>query len=94
MTKFELIEKIQGVTGETKREAAAIVETVFTIMKETLIQGENLKISGFGNFEVREKAPRTGRNPQTGEAITINRRRVLSFKPGTVLKAQINPAKS
>ena len=90
MTKIELTEKMQLITGFTKRESANIVDTVFLIMKETLNQGENLKISGFGNFEVKEKAPRKGRNPLTGESIMISRRRVLSFKPSSVLKSQLN----
>lgn len=90
MTKIELTEKMQDITGFTKRESANIVDTVFSIMKETLNRGENLKISGFGNFEVKEKTPRKGRNPQTGESIMISRRRVLSFKPSSVLKSQLN----
>lgn len=94
MTKLELTEMIQLNSGLTKRESADILDTVFSIIKETLNQGENLKISGFGSFEIKEKSPRMGRNPQTGESITISRRRVLSFKPSTVLKAQINQEKS
>ena len=90
MTKLELTEKIQINSGLTKRESADILDTVFSIMKETLNQGEGLKISGFGSFMVSEKSSRKGRNPQTGATITISRRRVLSFKPSTVLKAQIN----
>lgn len=90
MTKIELTEKMQDITGFTKQESANIVDTVFSIMKETLNRGENLKISGFGNFEIKEKAPRKGRNPQTGESIMISRRRVLSFKPSSVLKSQLN----
>ena len=90
MSKNELTEKIRINSGLTKRESADILDTVFSIVKETLNQGENLKISGFGSFEIKEKSPRNGRNPQTGETITISRRRVLSFKPSSVLKAQIN----
>ena len=59
---------------------------VFETMKETLEQGEKIKISGFGNFEVRDKRARVGRNPQTGEVIEISARRVLTFKPSQVLK--------
>lgn len=94
MTKNELTEKIRINSGLTKRESADILDTVFSIVKETLTQGENLKISGFGSFMVSEKSSRKGRNPQTGETITISRRRVLSFKPSTVLKAQINQGES
>ena len=67
-----------------------MLETVFLIMKNTLESGEKLKISGFGNFEVKQKADRRGRNPQTGEAITIEARRVLTFKPSTLLRQAIN----
>ena len=94
MTKIELTEKIRINSGLTKRESTDILDTVFTIMKETLNQGENLKISGFGSFMVSEKSSRKGRNPQTGETITISSRRVLSFRPSTVLKAQINQGES
>lgn len=94
MTKNELTEKIRINSGLTKRESADILDTVFSIVKETLNQGENLKISGFGSFMVSEKSSRKGRNPQTGETITISPRRVLSFKPSTVLKAQINQGES
>jgi integration host factor subunit alpha len=59
-------------------------------MKDTLEAGENLKISGFGNFEVRQKADRRGRNPQTGETITIEARRVLTFKPSSILRRSVN----
>jgi integration host factor subunit alpha len=59
-------------------------------MKSTLETGEKLKIAGFGNFEVKQKADRRGRNPQTGETITIEARRILTFKPSNVLKTAIN----
>lgn len=90
MTKADLVGKIQTTTGFTKKESADMLETVFSIMKTTLESGEKLKISGFGNFEVKQKADRRGRNPQTGEAITIEARRVLTFKPSTVLRDVIN----
>lgn len=67
-----------------------MLETVFGIMKETLETGEKLKIPGFGNFEVKQKQDRLGRNPQNGEAITITARRVLTFKPSLLLKEAIN----
>jgi len=90
MTKADLVEKIQTATGFTKKESADMLETVFGIMKSTLESGEKLKISGFGNFEVKQKADRRGRNPQTGEAITIEARRRLSFKPSSLLRKSIN----
>ena len=67
-----------------------MVEMVFEIVKSTLEEGEKIKIAGFGNFVVKEKADRRGRNPQTGEEITIYARRILTFKPSQVLKASIN----
>lgn len=92
MTKADIAEKIQATTGITKKESAEIIEAVFSIMKTTLESGENLKISGFGNFVVKQKNDRRGRNPQTGEAITIEARRILTFKPSNVLKSAINGA--
>jgi integration host factor subunit alpha len=90
MTKVDLVERIQTNTGFTKKDATDILESVFSIMKDTLETGEKLKISGFGIFEVKQKNDRRGRNPQTGEAITIEARRVLTFKPSQVLRAAIN----
>ncbi len=67
-----------------------MVEMVFGIMKNTLESGEKIKIAGFGNFVVKQKSDRRGRNPQTGDAITITARRILTFKPSQVLKCGIN----
>lgn len=92
MTKADIIEAVyEKVGGFSKKEAAEIVESVFNQIKETLERGEKIKISGFGNFIVREKKARIGRNPQTGEEITISARRVLTFKPSQVLKNVLNP---
>jgi len=90
MTKADIFEKVQVGMGLTKKESADLVETVFSVMKSTLESGENLKISGFGNFVVKQKADRRGRNPQTGETLTIEARRILTFKPSAILKDQIN----
>lgn len=90
MTKADLAERIQQKIGCTKRESAELLESVFSIMKTTLESGEKLKIAGFGNFEIKNKSDRIGRNPQTGEAITIEARRVLTFKPSQVLRQAIN----
>jgi integration host factor subunit alpha len=90
MTKAEIFVKVQNGTGMTKKESAEMVEAVFTIMKSTLESGETLKISGFGRFEVKQKANRRGRNPQTGESITIEARRILTFKPSNLLRDAIN----
>ena len=86
MTKADLVNSIYERVGYSKKESARIVELVFDIIKETLENGEKIKISGFGNFVVREKRSRIGRNPQTNEEITISARRVLTFKPSQVLR--------
>lgn len=90
MTKADLIEGVYQRIGFSKKESADIVELVFDLIKETLERGEKIKISGFGNFVVREKKARIGRNPQTGEEIEISARRVLTFKPSQVLKSSLN----
>ena|SRR5215467_6636671 len=90
MTKADIVEAIYEKIGFSKKESADIVELVFDTMKETLEKGEKIKISGFGNFVVRAKKPRIGRNPQTGEEIEISARRVLTFRPSQVLKAALN----
>ena len=89
MTKAELVDIICGKTGFTRGESVEFLEQVFAIMKETLGKGEKIKISGLGNFVVREKRPRKGRNPKTGEEITISARRVLTFKPSLVLRKAV-----
>ena len=90
MTKADLIEVIHDKVGLSKKESADIVELVFETMKQTLESSEKIKISGFGNFEVRNKNLRIGRNPKTGESIEISARRVFTFKPSQVLKAALN----
>ena len=90
MTKADIVERIHERMRLTKNESVEVLEMVFTIMKNTLEQGEMLKISGFGNFVVKKKHDRRGRNPQTGETITIDARRVLTFKPSAILKKAIN----
>lgn len=77
--------------GFSKKESADLVDLVFETMKETLGRGEKIKISGFGNFVLRDKRPRQGRNPQTGTPIMITERRVLSFKASQLLKHVLNP---
>lgn len=94
MTKAEIIDAVyEKVGGFSKKEAAEVVEAVFDTMKEVLADGEKIKISGFGNFVVRQKKERVGRNPQTGAPIPIAARRVLTFKPSQVLKGILNPHK-
>ena len=90
MTKADIIENVYEKVGFSKKEAAEIVEMVFDTIKETLERGEKIKISGFGNFIVRDKKSRVGRNPQTGQEIEISARRVLTFRPSQVLKNALN----
>ena len=90
MTKAELTELVYANSGFAKKEAAGVVDAVFKIMKDALISGDNLKISGFGGFALKEKADRKGRNPQSGETITIAKRRVVTFKPSTTLRQRFN----
>lgn len=92
MTKADLVEEVhQTLGGYSKKEAAQIVDALFEVLKESLEQGERVKISGFGNFVVLDKRPRAGRNPKTGDRITISARRVLTFRPSQVLKQELNP---
>jgi len=90
MTKADLIEAVSERVGFSKKEAAETVELVFDILKENLENKENIKISGFGNFLVREKRTRKGRNPQTGEEIKISERNVVTFKTSQVLRNALN----
>jgi integration host factor subunit alpha len=90
MTKADIVEKIYEKVGISKKESAELVEQVFDLIKVTLEAGEKIKIAGFGNFIVKEKADRRGRNPQTGDEIVISARKILTFKPSQVLKAEIN----
>lgn len=90
MTKADIVDEVYQKVGFSKKESAEIVDLMFEIIKETLERSENIKISGFGSFVLREKRARRGRNPQTGEEIQITPRRVLTFKPSLVLKKAIN----
>jgi len=89
MTKADLIELIYERIGFSKKEAAQAVETVLESIKGSLEQGEVVKIVGFGNFVVRRKLARKGRNPKTGEEVTITPRQVVTFKPSQVLKSTV-----
>lgn len=90
MTKADIVERVYQKLGFSKKEASELVELVFDSLKSTLQEGEKVKISGFGNFIVRDKKERIGRNPQTGDQIKISARRVLTFRPSQVLKAILN----
>ena len=91
MTKADIVQAVYTkLGGFSKMEAADLVDQVFVSMSETLGRGEKIKISGFGNFVLRDKRQRQGRNPQTGEPIVITARRVLNFKASQLLKQALN----
>lgn len=90
MTKADIVERLHQELGLTKKEAYDHVEALIELVKGTLASGDRLKITGFGTFDVRQKNDRRGRNPQTGEAITIKARKVVSFKVSPVLKGKID----
>ncbi len=89
LTKAELAEMLFERVGLNKREAKDMVETFFEEIRDALVRGESVKLSGFGNFQLRDKPQRPGRNPKTGEAIPISARRVVTFHASQKLKAQI-----
>ena len=90
MTRADIIEMLNKAIGFSKQEAARITELFFDVIKETLGKSEKLKITGFGTFIVREKRARRGRNPQTGEKITITPRKVITFRSSPLLKKALN----
>jgi integration host factor subunit alpha len=91
ITKADIVQTVYArLGGFSKKEAADLVDLVFETMKDTLGRGEKIKISGFGNFILRDKRARQGRNPQTGTPIMITERRVLSFKASQLLKQTLN----
>ena len=90
LTKDKLITRLQTQVGLDKQESRQIVERLLGIMKDTLTNGEDLLVSGFGKFSVREKNERRGRNPQTRESLILPARKVLVFKASGVLRERIN----
>ncbi len=89
LTKAQLADLLFEHIGLNKRESKDMVDAFFDLIVESLVQGDDVKISGFGNFQIRTKAPRPGRNPRTGEAIPIGARRVVTFHASHKLKEQI-----
>jgi integration host factor subunit alpha len=89
LTKADFAERLYDELGLNKREAKEIVELFFEEIKTSLARGEQVKLSGFGKFELRDKNSRPGRNPKTGEEIPITARRVVTFKSGQKLKARV-----
>ena len=89
LTKADMVEHLYDEIGLNKREAKDLVEMFFEEIKSSLEQGENVKLSGFGNFVLRDKSPRPGRNPKTGEEVQVSARRVVTFRPGQKLKNRV-----
>ncbi len=90
LTKIDIIDSIYEKLGIPKKECVSIVESIFTIIKEDLDQGNDVMISGFGKWTVKAKKKRKGRNPQTGESLMIDARKVVTFKPSQVLRGAVN----
>jgi len=89
LTKAEMAEKLFEELGLNKREAKEVVELFFEEIRHSLETNEQVKLSGFGKFDLRDKCQRPGRNPKTGEEIPISARRVVTFRPGQKLKARV-----
>jgi integration host factor subunit alpha len=89
LTKAQLADLLFEQIGLNKRESKDMVDAFFDLLAASLVDGQDVKISGFGNFQIRTKAPRPGRNPRTGEAIPIEARRVVTFHASSKLKEQI-----
>jgi len=90
MTKKELVKVVAGIDGIAKKEAADLVDGLFEVIMEALESGEELKISGFGKWQVAAKRAQLGRNPQTGEKIMIDKRKVVTFKVSEQLRGKVN----
>jgi integration host factor subunit alpha len=90
LTKADMAERLFTKLGLNKREAKELVESFFEEIRAALQQGEQVKLSGFGNFDLRDKNQRPGRNPKTGQEIPITARRVVTFRPGQKLKARVD----
>ena len=89
LTKADIADRLFNEVGLNKREAKEFVDAFFEVIRQALESGENVKLSGFGNFQLRGKNQRPGRNPKTGEEIPISARRVVTFRPGQKLRARV-----
>ena len=89
LTKSDIVENLNNEIGLNKREAKELVDMLFNDIKNILSEGHEVKLSGFGNFQLRDKSPRPGRNPRTGEDVEISARRVVTFKSGQKLKESV-----
>ena len=89
LTKSDIVENLNNEIGLNKREAKELVDMLFNDIKSLLSEGHEVKLSGFGNFQLRDKSSRPGRNPRTGEDVEISARRVVTFKSGQKLKESV-----
>ena len=89
LTKFNIVKSLNDEIGLNKREAKELVDSFFDNIKKLLSQGQEVKLSGFGNFQLKDKSSRPGRNPRTGEDVEITARRVVTFKSGQRLKKSV-----
>ena len=89
LTKSDIVENLNNEIGLNKREAKELVDMLFNDIKNLLSEGHEVKLSGFGNFQIRDKSSRPGRNPRTGEDVEISARRVVTFKSGQKLKESV-----
>ena len=90
LTKIDIIDSVYEQLGIHKKDCASVVESLFDLIKDELCRGNDIKISGFGKWTIKAKKKRTGRNPQTGEKMILDARRVVTFKSSPVLKDAIN----
>ena len=90
LTKFDIVKNLNYEIGLNKREAKELVDSFFDTIKKLLSQGKEVKLSGFGNFQLKDKSSRPGRNPRTSENVEITARRVVTFKSGQKLKESVN----
>lgn len=89
LTRMDLSEAVFREVGLSRNESAQLVETVLDEMSDAMVRGEQVKISSFGTFSIRDKSARVGRNPKTGEEVPINPRRVLTFRPSHLMKDRV-----
>jgi integration host factor subunit alpha len=90
VTKAEIVEIVQSSVDLPKKDAIEMVDSVFEMIRESLEKGEGIKLPGFGNFVIQKKRERIGRNPKTGEKMAITARKVVTFKPSTILRDRVN----
>ncbi len=93
-TKADLVEEVLTLGGLTRRDSEVIVETIFEAVTGALKQGDKIEIRGFGSFRIRQRKPRTGRNPKTGAKVEVPAKRVPYFKPSKELRNMVNPARA